>query len=78
MVEWQTKHLANMLVGLAQDKEQSKAMAKMVEKMVLPLADEDRTDTRPIEQVIEEGALIDIDKQPTFGQLSAALGAQAR
>jgi len=46
--------------------------------MVLPLADEDRTDTRPIEQVIEEGALIDIDKQPTFGALSAALGAQAR
>lgn len=78
MIEWQTKHLASMLVGLAQDEKQGKAMAKMAEKISLPLSDEDRTDRRPIEQVIEEGALIDLDRQPNFGQLSAALGATAR
>lgn len=77
VVEWQTKNLGSLFVALAQDEKQGKALANMVKKMHLPIADDEEdspvVDDRPIEQVIEEGAKVDPSKLPSFGQMSAFL-----
>lgn len=76
LLEWQTKNFGAFLVAVAQSQEQGKALEKMVKRLKLPIGDEVVVDDRPIEQVIEEGALVDDSdtEQPSFEQLSAALG----
>lgn len=75
VVEWQTKNLAAMFVGLAEDPQQAKQMSKMIDKMHLPLSDEADSivDTRSYDEIHEKGALIDLDSQPSFEALSAAM-----
>jgi activator of HSP90 ATPase len=78
LLEWQTKHFGAFLMAVAQSNDQAKALQKMVSRLKLPIGDEVTVDDRPIEQVIEEGALVDentLVEQPSFEQLSAALGA---
>lgn len=73
--EWSTKNISSMFIGLAEDKKQARAMNKMVEKMRFPLADEvnELVDDRPIEEVIEQGALVNLDNQPSFEAIAGAL-----
>lgn len=74
VVEWQTVNLAQMMTGLARDPKTASNMEKHVKKMRLPLADEtDVIDERTIEEVIEQGAKVDLDAQPSAEALEAAL-----
>lgn len=74
IVEWQTVNLAQMMTGLAKDPKQAKSMEKYVNKMRLPLADEtDVIDERSIEEIIEQGAQVDLSTQPSAEALEAAL-----
>lgn len=75
-LEWALRTVGTFFGSVAMSAEQAKGLNKLVKKVKLPLADEDTTDTRPIEQVIEEGALVEnvTTEQPSYEQLTAALG----
>lgn len=76
IAEWSTKNISSILVGLSQSDKQAKALAKAVERMKLPMADEINVlaDDRTIEEIHEQGARVDIESQPSFEALSIALG----
>jgi len=77
MVEWQTKALGGLLAGLAQDEKVSKNMIKIVTELRL-VSDEDEVikDTRSLEEVMEQGAIIDPDKLPSTDRLFRAMSAK--
>jgi hypothetical protein len=71
LVEWQTRNIASMFTVAARDKKQAKSIEKAVKHMTLPLEDEeaDVIDTRSAEQIMEQGALVDLESQPSFEAL---------
>ena len=81
LVEWETKMLGGLLTGLAQTQEAAKAMAKSIDKASLDLDGEEsskKIDTRTIEEIMEEGALIDDSRLMNFEDMEARLTAPAR
>lgn len=76
IAEWQARSISSMFVGLAESPKQAKQLAKMVEKMKLPLADEadEIVDTRSDEDIIDQGGKVDLENQPSFEMLTQALG----
>lgn len=78
IVEWQTRQIAISLSALARTKDQSKAFNNLINKMKLPLPDEEVVDNRSMEEIIEQGALIDDSTLPSFDALAATLGGLER
>lgn len=74
LIEWQTKNISAMFTVAARDAKQAKAISKLVKNMKLPLADEEDevVDKRDFEEVVEQGAKIDVESQPSFEALSIA------
>lgn len=78
IAEWQAKNIVVGLSALSEHKEQGKAFNSLLKKMRLPLADEEEPtiiDNRSVEEVIEQGAIVDMDKLPSAEQIFAAFGA---
>ena len=78
LTEWQTKNLAMMFQVAAREDKQARAIVKVVKGMSLPLSDEeeeaDIIDDRDYEtEVITAGAKVDLESQPSFEALEAAL-----
>ncbi len=73
VAEWQVKNISTMFTVAARENSQVKAILKAVKQMKLPLADEeaDVIDERSFEEVVEQGAIVDIDskEQPSFEAL---------
>lgn len=75
LTEWMTKNISAMFVTMAETQKQARNIQKMVEKMKLPLADEEAelVDNRSFEEIVEQGARVDLSSQPSFEALEAAL-----
>lgn len=74
LVEWQTRTISAMFTVAAREQSQAREISKIVNKMRLPLADEeaDVIDTRNYGEVVEDGARVDLENQPAFEALEAA------
>lgn len=74
VVEWATKNICSMFITQAESQKQAKQIQRLVEKMKLPLAGEeaDLVDERSFEEIVEEGAKVDLSSQPSFEALEAA------
>lgn len=74
MVEWHAQNVSVVLTGLAESNEASKGMSKIIKGMKLPVAEDEAVDNRTIEEIMEQGAIVDLDKQPSFESLAGAFG----
>lgn len=75
MIEWQTKNICSMFGVMAETPKAVKAIENAVKKMHLPLTDEvEEKDNRAFSDVVEEGAKVDVSKQPTVAQFHKMLG----
>lgn len=74
LVEWATKTISSMFATLAEDAKHAKAIEKVVKQIKLPLADEqaDLIDDRSFEEIVEQGARVDLSSQPSFEALEVA------